>query len=105
MAKVYITEYQRSAKELFSDFVIAAAQEGDNCGVVDQTPITTTGTSAQSAAFAPATKLVRIHTDGIISVKFGAAPTADVNTKRMAANTTEYFGVRPGDKVALITNT
>lgn len=105
MAKVYITEYMRSAKELYNDVSIPVPQEGDNCGVVDQVPITTTGVSAQSVAFATATKLVRIHTDGIISVKFGANPTADVNSKRMAANTTEYFGVRPTDKVALITNT
>lgn len=105
MAKVYITEYTRTAKELYNDVVISAPQEGDNIGVVDQAPITSSGSSQQSAAFATATKLVRIHTDGILSVKFGANPTADVNSKRMAANTTEYFGVKPGDKVAVITNT
>lgn len=102
MAKVYISEYQEGAKEYPTPRPIAAAQEPT---VAEQTPITSSGTSAQSAAFNSTTKLVRIHTDGIISVAFGVNPTADVNSKRLAANTTEYFGVRPGDKVAVITNT
>lgn len=102
MAKVYISEYREGAKEYASGTSIAAGGEPT---LVEQPPITTTAGSAQSAAFHTAARLVRIHTDGIISLAFGSNPTATANSKRMAANTTEYFGVVPGHKVALITNT
>lgn len=63
------------------------------------------GASLQSSAFNANTRFVRIHTDAICSIKFGSDPTA-VNTEgRLAANATEYFGVVPGHKVAVITNT
>jgi len=74
-------------------------------------PATTTQTvsiaagSAQSSAFGPTTRMVRLHTDAICSYRFGTNPTASATTARMAANTTEYHGVRAGDKVAVITNT
>jgi len=107
VAKVYITEYAKGAKEFADDTSIAAAHEGGSVagGVTDQTPITTTGASAQSAVFALTTHLVRIHTDGIISIQFGVNPTATVDIKRLAANATEYFGVVPGHTLAVITNT
>jgi hypothetical protein len=58
-----------------------------------------------SAAFNAATKIVRLHTDAICSVAFGAAPVAAATNARLAAGATEYFGVSPGSKVAVITNT
>ncbi|MBP9714802.1 MAG: hypothetical protein KBD60_14140, partial [Sterolibacterium sp.] len=73
--------------------------------ITEQTPVVIGGGSLQSAAFNGATRVVRLHTDAICSVAFGANPTATANTKRMAANSTEYFGVEPGHKVAVITNT
>jgi orotate phosphoribosyltransferase len=48
---------------------------------------------------------VRVHTDAICSIAYGANPTATINSFRMNANTTEYFGVNPGDKIAVISNT
>lgn len=63
------------------------------------------GTTAQSTAFSSRTYFVRLHTDAICSVRFGTSPTATTSTTRMAANTTEYFKVQPGDKVAVISNT
>jgi hypothetical protein len=63
------------------------------------------GTSAQSDAFNAKTRFVRIHTDAICSILFGANPTATTANKRLAANQTEIFRVTPGDKVAVITNT
>ncbi|SRR6266404_1877926 len=74
----------------------------------DQSPLTFTATHAESAAFAANTKLVRIHTDGIASIKFGTAPTAVANTnKRMTAGQTEYFAVPMGTalKVSAVTST
>ena len=62
--------------------------------------------SAASAAFNPATTVVRLHTDAICSFKIGGnAPAATASSARMIAGQTEYFRVQPGDKVAVITNT
>lgn len=77
----------------------------------DQTPVTFTGTAGQSAAFRNDTRLVRIHVDGIASIKFGTNPTAVTQTnKRMTAGQTEYFWLSPGSvgvsmKVSAVTST
>ncbi len=102
MAKLYISEYSDIAHQPYGAEAISAMQEPS---IAEQSPVTISGTSAQSAAFNGATRVVRLHTDAICSVSFGANPTATANTKRMAANSTEYFGVEPGHKVAVITNT
>jgi hypothetical protein len=95
MAKLYIREYSRIRGGL-----MAGPEPG-----TDQPPITLSGTSQRSATFGQYTQLVRLHTDGICSVVFGEDPTATVDAARMAADSTEYFGVRPGFKVAVIENT
>jgi hypothetical protein len=100
MAKVYITEYNHIVHLLEGTTPIAAEP-----ALVDQAPVTTTGASAQAAAFNLNTKLIRVHTDGIISFNVGSNPTASTNNRRMAANSTEYFGVQGGQTIALITNT
>ena len=62
--------------------------------------------STQSTAFGTATRVVRIHTDAIVRILFGVNPTAAAGTSmRLAAGSTEYFGVIPGQKVATITST
>lgn len=102
MAKVYITEYQGTLVLIGNNAGVAMGPQ-----IVEQSPITTSGSNQQSAAFNAATSLVRIHTDGIMSFSFGTNPTASTSTARMAANQTEYFGVQPGSamKIAVITNT
>lgn len=95
MAKVFITEY-------------ASLSKGDSVG--EEPSITTQvvaigGTSVQSAAFNTGTNFIRVHTDAICSIAFGTNPTATADSQRLAANQTEYYGVRPGGKVAVITNT
>ena len=101
MAKLYISEYSDIAHQPYGAEAISAMQEP---AITDQAPITIAASSAQSAAFNGATRVVRLHTDAICSVLFGADPTATANHKRLAANSTEYFGVEPGIKVAVITN-
>lgn len=96
-ATCYVTEFVLTAD--------AGVQVARQPALVDQTPITVSSTSAQSAAFSGDTKLVRIHCDVIVSVKFGTSPTATTSTMRMPADATEYFQVLPGSKVAFITNT
>ncbi len=59
--------------------------------VAEQTVSYTTTT--QSSAFNAATRVVRIHTDSICSIAFGANPTATTSKMRMVAGQTEYFGV------------
>lgn len=97
MAKLYVTE--------FGGMAARATPVGVAPPIVDQTPVVIGAGSLQSAAFDAATVLVRIHTDAICSIAFGTNPTASVNTMRMAAGATEYFAVRFGHKVAVITNT
>jgi len=94
MAKMYVTEYAESD--------INSAKEPP---LADQA-FTFTGTSTQcSNAFHVRTRLVRVHTDAICSVVINADPTATANNRRMAINTTEYFSVEGGFKIAAITNT
>lgn len=99
MAKIYITEHTDPS-----------VYSGNLKPVVLMPPITTqtltsSGSSAQSAAFNAKTKMIQVHTDGICSLEFGSNPTATTNSFRLAANTTVYFEVIPGQKVAYITNT
>lgn len=99
MATLYISEYDdiNVRQGSITPVVVEPA-------LADQTKAFT-GTSAQSTAFGARCRIVRLHTDAICSVLFGANPTALVTSKRLAANQTEYFRVNPGDKVAVIANT
>jgi hypothetical protein len=99
MAVLYITEFAAPA-------VITGqgAPVGAQPPLVEQT-VAIGGTSTQSSAFNTATRFVRVHTDAICSISFGSSPTATATKARMAAGQTEYYAVKGGDKVAVITNT
>lgn len=101
MAFLYICEYERPQDG--NAFPMQVADE-TNVGL-DQTRIANDGASTPSAAFAATTRFVRIHSDSVCSIKFGPNPTATTSSKRMAAGQTEYYYVKPGDKVAAILNT
>ncbi len=103
MAKIYIMEH-----------TAPSIVQGGLLPVLRMPPLATQtvsiGTaSAASSAFTAKTKMVAIHTDAICSIEFSATPgastAATTSSKRMAANTTEYFEVAPADKVSVITNT
>ena len=64
--------------------------------------VTSSGTSAQSSAMPANTEVVRIATDTTIRVLIGSNPTALATSVRMLADTSEYFTVREGHKVAVI---
>jgi orotate phosphoribosyltransferase len=100
MAKVYIAEF--SGTKVIEGR--GAAGISSEPPLAEQT-VAIGGTTAQSAAFNAGTNMIRVHTDAICSIAIGADPTATANTRRMAAGSTEYFGVTPGHKVAVITNT
>ncbi len=93
MATLYINEYGGLAGDLPEADVLAV-----NNVVIG-------ASSVQSNPFGPNTSVARVHADSICSISFGANPTATNSNARMAANSTEYFTVRPGECVAVIANT
>lgn len=101
MSNLYITEYENPHSALGYPMPVAT-QDGNS---TDQTPLDYSGGAAASAAFGARTTFIRLHTDAICSIAFGKAPTATTSNRRMAANQTEYYFVRPGDKVSAVINT
>ncbi len=72
---------------------------------VDQTAIAVSASSAQSAAFQPSTKLIRINCDVVVSFVVGVNPTATANNARLPTGVVEYFQVNGSQmKIAFITN-
>lgn len=98
MATFYITE--------FTGGLMFGTPAPKDPPVARQT-IAIAGASAPSQAFNEATKMIKIHTDAICSIRIGAAnqtPTAVTTDDRMAANQSEYRIVEPGAKLAVISN-
>lgn len=94
MAKVYIAE--------FPQIDLNVAREPP---LAEQTVAIGGGSVQCSNSFHALTRVIRVHTDAICSIAISGNPTATTSTRRMAANTTEYFGVEGGQKIAVITNT
>lgn len=99
MATLYISEFTTLATHVQTGTQIAQMPP-----VAEQTR-SISGSTAQSSAFNIATRFVQLHTDAICSISIGSNPTATTSTMRLPADTIIYFGVTPGDKVAVITNT
>lgn len=99
MATVYISEHTKPSP--FQGGLLPVVRMP---GVTTQT-VAIGGTSVQSSAFNAKTNMIRVHTDAICSVLIGSNPTATATSPRMAAGSTEYFEVSPGDRIAVITNT
>jgi hypothetical protein len=99
VASLYVTEYAQLVQQQGEAQMMAVAPP------LAEQKIAIGGASTPSAAFNAATRCVRIHTDAICSIAFGTAPVAAATNARLGANATEYFGVQPGSKVAVITNT
>lgn len=99
MAILDITEYKEQAGAL-GRTVLPAGQEPSMLN--QQLPITIS--SQKSAAFNEQTNFVRVQTDAACRIVFGNEPTASSSSMRMPANATEYFGVKPGQKIAVITS-
>jgi hypothetical protein len=70
--------------------------------VVDQAPITTSGTSAQSAAFAGDTKMIQISCDTQSAMAYGSSPTATTSNMTIPAGAFIYYKVTAGKKAAFI---
>lgn len=96
MATLFISEYTGA--------LIGGGQVAVEPSITDQI-VAVSGSSTASAAFSPSTHLVRLLADASCSIAFGSSPTAALTSKLLPANVPEYFAVRPGHKVACITNT
>ncbi len=98
MATAYIREYEDISSPLGK-----ATQAPQEPGVADQT-VTTSGTTAQSAAFNARTNLIAISTPATQAVAYvvGVNPTALVTSLRLPSNSVFFVAVKPTHKIALI---
>ena len=90
MAVLYVTEYTNVGRELKANISQSAAEPA-----LAQQSVAIGAGSVASANFNAKTRLIRVHTDNICSIKIGAAVTAVATAQRMAANQTEYFAITP----------
>lgn len=100
MAILDVTEYSSLSTDTVGNQVMTGQEP---CLLNQQVAIG--GSSAQSAAFGDTTKFVRVHADAACRVSLGSNPTASATSMRIGAGGTEYLGVRPGLKIAVIATT
>lgn len=75
---------------------------------IEQTAITTTGSSQQCAAFGAQTYCVRLAvaaTTAARGVYYSLTPTATANSPHLSAGNIEYVAVYPGQKIAFLQET
>jgi hypothetical protein len=63
--------------------------------VTEQTALTATGTSQQSAAVSNDTTIVCVQSDEAVYVRVAANPTATTNSYRLQAGGEQFFKVSP----------
>lgn len=100
MARVTLRELREMGRQLVGAQP-QIAKEDD--GVTDQTALTSFASSTQfAAAFQSTTRFVELTTDTDIHYKVGVNPTATANCSMLAAGSSKYIGVNPGEKLAVI---
>ena len=99
MALLDITEYQNLAQDDNGNRIAAGREPS-----LGNQQVAIGGGSLQSAALGGVTRFVRLHADATCRIAFGVNPTAAATSQRMVAGQTEYFGVQPGIKIAVITS-
>ena len=97
MAILDITEYDELAQAGRGHLVMA----GQEPKKLNQ-QVSIGASSAQSAAFTDTTRFVRIHAESACRIEVGSNPTASSASMRIGAGGTEYLGVLPGLKIAVI---
>jgi hypothetical protein len=100
MAIVDITEYNDLAVAGRGHMIMAGQEPS-----LRNQQVAVSGSSTQSQALADTTRFIRIHSDVACRIAVGANPTASSTSMRMGAGGTEYLGVLPGLKVAVIATT
>ena len=97
MAKLFITEFQYLENANDIGGVPQAARLPGTTQVV-----TYTTASVQSAVFAATTRFVRLASDAPCCLAYGSNPTATTSGMRLPSEAVEYFGVTPGQRLAVI---
>jgi len=99
---LYVTEF---------DSLLNDAKSGSTfprCPSLADQVLPISGLSLASAAFSPNSRVIRVHSSVACAVKVGGpAPVAKSGlggTSRLAAGVSEYFAVKPGDAVAVISS-
>jgi hypothetical protein len=99
MATLYVTEFSDS--EFSAKGVIPVVQTPQ----VAQQTLTISSQSSATTVFNQNTRIIRVHTDAVCFIAISSAPTATSTCMRMAADQTEYFGLRSQfggvDKIAV----
>jgi hypothetical protein len=99
-SKLFISEYGTLAATNSGGVPAQAAAEPS---LTDQAPVDFSGGAASSAVFGAQTRLVRLMCDTRCAIRISTAGTAaTTSNKPLAADSPEYFGVQPGDKVSVI---
>jgi len=98
VAKLFITEFAASGNSKSG----AQIQVGQQPAIAAQVLTFDASASVQSAQFDDRTQFVRLHTDADCHIVFGLNPTTNTNHMPLLQDSTEYFGVTPGLKLAVI---
>ena len=70
--------------------------------IVTEQKVSTSNSSAASAAFGSNIEYIRVISDTACWITFGTSPTATSSKTLLAANDVEYFKVSEGEKIAAI---
>ncbi len=70
--------------------------------IVTEQKVSTSNSSAASAAFGSNIEYIRVISDTACWITFGTSPTATNSKTLLAANDVEYFKVSEGEKIAAI---
>lgn len=97
MAVVDITEYTEVTPAGRGHMVMAGQEPA-----IRNQQVGIGGTSVQSEALSDVTRFVRIHAEAPCRIAIGDNPTASSASMRMVAGGTEYLGVVPRLKIAVI---
>jgi hypothetical protein len=104
MASLYVSEYRQLASvPSATNYAPMSAQAPQEPPLAEYV-VNIAGSSTASQLFGQYTALLRVNCDATCSIAIGFNPTATTTNKRLATNQTEFFGVSPGQQIAVISN-
>lgn len=95
--KLYIVEFRNMARDEINAPVIAAETPANAVQNVD-----IGAGSVASAAFATGTRFIQVAADSDCCIRINGDPTAVQGDWKLFAGVIVYYGVKPGDKIAVI---
>lgn len=94
---VTVTTYRNLARDAQGN-VIQAGQ----APAASHEELTNGASAVNTANFADGVTLARVATDAKIRIAVGVSAVATSTSPLMHANSTEFFSVRPGDRISVI---